>query len=189
MKRSEALLLTGARSSGTLRLEDLLPVALDTLKEVDPSNPWMHEFERNQRQALRKLEREDDDADDAASTIYELIEDHINQELPTGFFYGASEGDPADIGIWATLDGIAPKIRNLLEMGGDELPAFAFPGGYPMYYIGEFGDAICPDCANEDLSDLVGYDTYLEGPPLVCGHCNAPIESAYGDPDVVDKER
>jgi hypothetical protein len=25
--------------------------------------------------------------------------------------------------------------------------------------------------------------TYMEGPTIYCDHCNAPIESAYGDPE------
>ena len=76
------------------------------------------------------------------------------------------------------------------------LPAFAWPGGYPLYYLCGDNGVLCPDCANgkngseanEHASDdpqwhLVAVDVHWEGDPLVCSHCNAQIESAYGIPE------
>lgn len=89
---------------------------------------------------------------------------------------------------------VAKKLR------GDDgkFPAVAWPGGYPIIYLMEDGEVICPDCANlddayaeEDPSPedpdpqwhIVGSDVYWEGPDLHCANCNKPIESAYGDPE------
>jgi hypothetical protein len=77
------------------------------------------------------------------------------------------------------------------------LPAYAWPGGYQMYYFTEQNLTICPKCANDtDTSDpVVDGDVYWEGPALVCedgSKCGSMvngtwgpgmIESAYGDPD------
>lgn len=79
---------------------------------------------------------------------------------------------------------------------GKELPGFAWPGGYPIIYITGDGATACADCANgkngsdfpdpeQDSPDwtIEGADVFYEGPPEYCCHCNAAIESAYGEPD------
>lgn len=77
-----------------------------------------------------------------------------------------------------------------------KLPHVSWPGGYPvLYYCGDW-QALCPACANgangseasEDPGTdtqwrLVACDVYWEGPVLQCAHCDADLESAYGDPD------
>ena len=83
-----------------------------------------------------------------------------------------------------------------------KLIAYAWPGGYPIFYPAKDGGMICPDCANgkngsEATEDprqwssqwlLVGSDVYWEGPTEQCAHCNGEIESAYGDPDASDDD-
>jgi hypothetical protein len=74
------------------------------------------------------------------------------------------------------------------------LPAFAWPGGYPVIYLTNEGDVFCAACANgENGSDVriqddpqwnvTGAQVFHEGAPEQCAHCSAEIESAYGDPD------
>lgn len=79
------------------------------------------------------------------------------------------------------------------------LPAFAWPGGYPIYYLTEDSAILCPGCANGEngseasqQSDdkqwkLAACDVHYEGAPLSCEHCNAEIGSAYGDPSEATK--
>ncbi len=71
-----------------------------------------------------------------------------------------------------------------------KLPAYAWPGGYPVYYLAADNGVLCPKCANdykperdneEQLKPVAG-DVYYEGPNMQCENCNAEIESAYGDP-------
>jgi hypothetical protein len=81
-----------------------------------------------------------------------------------------------------------------------KLPAYAWPGGYPLVYYVADSEPLCPDCANggngslasETLDPecpddnqwrLVGVDIHYEGPPETCAHCGWQIPSAYGDPD------
>lgn len=79
--------------------------------------------------------------------------------------------------------------------GDDKLPAFAWPGGYPILYYCKDGTELCPDCANLALENFgVGEedkpklaDVYYEGPSVFCGHCNKEVESAYGDPDAPEE--
>lgn len=89
-------------------------------------------------------------------------------------------------------------INSLRNEYGAELPAFAWPGGYPMYYVTQDGGVLCPDCANgrngseaSETSDdaqwkLERAEVHWEGLPMNCEHCNAVIDSAYGDPDATD---
>ena len=68
-----------------------------------------------------------------------------------------------------------------------KLPAFAWPGGYPIIYFTRDGLTICPDCANsvsDDSQAPVSGDVYWEGPTIECDDCGNDIESAYGDPDL-----
>lgn len=63
------------------------------------------------------------------------------------------------------------------------LPSFAWPGGYPLFYVTSAGLVACPDCANAETSDPVtACDVHWEGEPLQCDDCGKDIESAYGVP-------
>jgi len=61
------------------------------------------------------------------------------------------------------------------------LASHAFPGGYPIYYLGYDNAVLCPKRANkEDLLTLIGRDINYEDPDLRCDECGKRIESAYG---------
>lgn len=78
-----------------------------------------------------------------------------------------------------------PKFSSLsaLELTSDDkLPAYAWPGGYPIIYWCHDSDILCADCATE-LGGLSGWMIFYEGPNEYCAECGKEIESAYGDPD------
>lgn len=79
------------------------------------------------------------------------------------------------------------SLAELREQHDGRLPIYAWPGGYPLYYMDDNNLVLCPDCANkpeeEYSSPITRYDMHLEGPPLECEDCGAKIDSAYGDPD------
>lgn len=72
-----------------------------------------------------------------------------------------------------------------------EYDYYAFPGGYPLFYITKDCGALCPKCANEnkelteDEDDpqwfIIGIDVNWEDTTLYCDNCNKIIESAYGE--------
>ena len=79
------------------------------------------------------------------------------------------------------------SLKKAIENGEiKELPANAFPGLYPIYYISSYGNVYCADCAKnlitDPYEDITDYNTHLEGESIYCenGH---EIESAYGDPE------
>lgn len=67
-----------------------------------------------------------------------------------------------------------------------QYPTFAWPGGYPLYYLDGENSTLCPKCANESADDEienfrpVACGVHWEGEPITCDQCSAEIESAYG---------
>lgn len=71
--------------------------------------------------------------------------------------------------------------------------AFAWPGGYPLYFVTNHGCAlsfdavrdnlqsIMGDLVRDDYCKIVGCDVNYEDDDLVCDHTGEPIESAYVD--------
>lgn len=79
-----------------------------------------------------------------------------------------------------------------------EAGPYAFPGGYPRFFITADGEALSFDSAKanhalileaintDDKSggwQVIGCDINWEDKHLRCAHSNKPIESAYGDSD------
>lgn len=63
-----------------------------------------------------------------------------------------------------------------------KLPAFAWPGGYPLFYLDGENFVICPACANMDgPATLETYAVNWEDPNLYCDTCTNRIESAYAE--------
>jgi len=85
------------------------------------------------------------------------------------------------------------KVKELTRDSDGKLPAFAWPGGYPMFYLDKQGSTLCANCATKSLVDIefaedfgaTDCDVHWEGQPLICEECNCEIESAYGEPDPV----
>jgi hypothetical protein len=87
---------------------------------------------------------------------------------------------------------------NLPERNSDnKLPAYAWPGGYPIIYIDGENSILCADCATKcadsdewrDSLKPVDCDVFYEGAPEHCEQCNKEIESAYGDPESEDSSK
>lgn len=94
------------------------------------------------------------------------------------------------------------RVRKALKLQAsrEPLPAFAWPGGYPLYYVFADGGCICPKCANDNIEDIDSankgerccnshggwaidaHDVNWEDSDLVCDHCHKSIPSAY-DPE------
>lgn len=74
---------------------------------------------------------------------------------------------------------------------------YAWPGGYPKILLMDDGEIICPACARKEYRQISNATRHYlrdgwqagavgihwEGSPLYCAQCNAPTESAYGDPE------
>ena len=68
-----------------------------------------------------------------------------------------------------------------------KLPAYAWPGGYPVFYLSKHGLVLCPKCANDPAEahedPPVASGVNWEDPTLFCDDCSEHIESAYAEED------
>ena len=72
-----------------------------------------------------------------------------------------------------------------------KLPAYAWPGGYPIAYVDKDNSILCAKCATkssndpDELPNFKPVDCFIHyaGESEFCEQCNAEIESAYGIPD------
>ncbi len=70
---------------------------------------------------------------------------------------------------------------------------YAWPGGYPTYFVCDDGGALCHDCVSKERRQIlnsvahkindgwrvVALDINYEDSDLYCNHCEAQIEAAY----------
>lgn len=88
------------------------------------------------------------------------------------------------------------EFRKALERG-----PYAWPGGYPLYFITNDGEALSFKAAQENAHRIctaiedkdntggwrvVAVDVNWEDTDLYCAHSNEKIESAYGDDEPED---
>lgn len=73
--------------------------------------------------------------------------------------------------------------------------AYAWPGGYPVYYVTTNGAALCPECVTKERAQILrsthershdgwaieGTDVNYEDASLYCDHCDTRIPSAYAE--------
>lgn len=74
------------------------------------------------------------------------------------------------------------EIKRMLQDNG-ELPAYAWPGGYPIYYLTTDKDnaVLCPACANKEKDNLEAGGINWEDNEMVCDECHKKIDAAYGE--------
>ena len=64
------------------------------------------------------------------------------------------------------------------------LASWAWPGGYPIYYVDRENNVLCPKCANRETDESqapIDADVNWEDANLICDDCSARIPSAYAE--------
>ncbi len=81
-----------------------------------------------------------------------------------------------------------------------KLVSYAWPGGYPVFYVVADSGVLCPDCArmaeHENLSgwqedpqwNIIAADINYEATDLYCDHCGKRIPSAYAEDDATEDD-
>lgn len=87
-----------------------------------------------------------------------------------------------------------------LKLENGNFQAYAFPGGYPLYYIMRDGGIVCPGCMNDSTNPIhvgeqhnhqwqvIGAEINYEDAFLFCEHCSNRIESAYAEDEYTKGE-
>lgn len=83
----------------------------------------------------------------------------------------------------------APALARVQPVNIDsdgKLPAYAWPGGYPLFYLTDQNTVLCPEHASveREYSDelITAVDVNWEDDSLYCEH-GERIESAYAEPE------
>ena len=91
-----------------------------------------------------------------------------------------------------------PKTLDLAPYTSEDgtVAAYAWPGGYPLFYLTADCGTLCPKCVNaerevishadegkDDQWRIVAVETNWEDPELFCDNCDERIESAYAEDD------
>ena len=84
------------------------------------------------------------------------------------------------------------RLADIIDSDGD-LPTWAWPGGYPIFYLAKDNGVLCPTCANQfkagrdndEQLEPVAYDVNYEDAHLFCEHCSTRIESAYNEDEAI----
>jgi hypothetical protein len=103
-------------------------------------------------------------------------------------FYGIDPEDPAAIRLGRMTARFRATLDDKAKQTG-ELDAFAWPGGYPIFYVTDKDEVVCAKCANDYETGLDAFagdgkidvcDINYEDPELYC-ECGERIESAYAE--------
>ena len=84
-----------------------------------------------------------------------------------------------------STDAFNRQILEGIKNDDGKLPAYAWPGGYPLFYITKDNAVFCASCANEVTEDsnpedeIVAHDANWEDDNLNCEMCEKRIPSAY----------
>lgn len=103
----------GSISHGTMRAEDLIPAFTSVLKDLDPK--LEEKIGREYRRVYKALDHPENRSewgsvylpaalDDDAGWLMESLFDALNDCAPSGYSFGAHEGDGSDYGFWAYDD-------------------------------------------------------------------------------------
>jgi len=81
-------------------------------------------------------------------------------------------------------------LQEIKDQNENKIPSYAWPGGYPLYYITKDGGTLSPEAVieNEELCSgddpqwqVIAVEANYENPDLYCDHSGVKIEAAYLD--------
>jgi hypothetical protein len=84
---------------------------------------------------------------------------------------------------------IQAHSADLPKNNDGSLSAYAWPGGYPIFYLDNQNSVLCARCAQKNYSEpepvffIVAADANYENDSLYCDECSDRIECAYGSND------
>lgn len=128
----------GSYTHGTLRSEDLIDAALCCLIKLDKEQAIAY---REEFEAMDEINVQEHGGD-----LYEEITNKIDALLPPYLYWGCTEGDGSDIGIWPSHDSIQEAIRDKELRAGEDWPEVVegdflhiSDHGNMEYYVAENG--------------------------------------------------
>ncbi len=117
----------GTISSGTLRLEDLIPALASELDAL--------RLTRSERKTVREALAWDPDSEESTDVdltndpdvLYDELTTIASNHCPDYAYFGSTDGDGADIGVWPSIDALEDSVRETSFDG-----VFKIDAGSPM---------------------------------------------------------
>ena len=135
-------------------------------------------------------------------------ETYVREAIERAYIEGKNPSESIALCEWRGYYGIEPEdpravrlarmnvsMREQADPKTGELDAYAWPGGYPVFYVTSDDEVACVKCANDPSTGvdafgcdvkIVAGDVNWEDPDLYC-ECGERIESAYAEPEDDDK--
>ncbi len=125
-------------------LEDLIPALLSTLEDLRLTRAERIELREVQSHQDRETEPNDQDWDAAEERQYdyEALCSIADAHCPDYCYFGSTDGDGAEIGVWPSLDQLEEDSREVCEPDGVlKMPAGdPFPPTKSCAYVYEVND-------------------------------------------------
>lgn len=127
-----------------------------------------------------------------------MLASHLFVSSCDGALHDTRQQDWTSHPIRAIYSRTFGRITNTLELRATlRAGAYAWPGGYPLYFLTSDGAALSFDTVRAEYAQVsrairegsrdgwrvIGCEINYEDPGLTCEHSGRPIESAYGVPE------
>jgi len=121
----------GSVSSGTMRVQDLIPAFMGVLEQYAPEKAETLKDDHDEIFAWLDADEDEQDnepdvADDADIFLNESLWDALSELAPPFVYFGSNPGDGADYGFWPSIESIDEAARfqdGLIKVSaGDEWP-------------------------------------------------------------------
>lgn len=111
----------------------------------------------------------------------------------SGYAHKPEVSAPVDAKVEDLIAELEASGYEGVRLANKEWEKWAWPGGYPLFYVCKDNEPICPACCNREIArtadparddpqwTIVGVDINYEDEDLYCSHCAEHIESAYGN--------
>lgn len=137
----------GSVTTGTMRLEDLIPSFLACLGQLDKAKEMAIFAEYTD-----VIDADDMDMDQADYCL-EALFNALNELAPPYCHFGAHEGDGADYGFWVSWDSLEDACHDGEIDKGDDIPDF--PREVPFLHVNDHGNATLYSPTGEEIWSVV----------------------------------
>lgn len=142
--------IIGSISSGTMRPEDLIPVFLSTLEDLDPERAKQIREDKENKLVFEWLDDTDNDKPEAADYLLDELFDALNEYAPPYFYFGSHPDDGADYGFWLSED-FEQDFEGLKVKDTSEVPA-DYTG--EVLHVSDHGNPTLYDAENGKLTEV-----------------------------------
>lgn len=136
-RNRKTILPIGSISHGTLKTDDLVKAFIDALGTIQLSVK-----ERTAvRHASALFEKKFEPDEEELEWTYEELRDIIDEHLPPYCYFGTTEGDGSDFGVWPDWRRLDEEMMADELANGEDLPSTVREGPSEFLQVNDHGNA------------------------------------------------